>query len=237
MMMDYRRLEERLVDTLGLKRRPVAVTFRDSPPDRVPQFTGTEPAGCSFWRIAAEGRTFYTVPHHHYNCAVGSYTHNIPLPQERAQELDQTLAFMTSIGYISMDEIPEIPRLAHTPAVVIYAPLADTPVEPDVVLFAETAGRLMLLEEAALRAGVKPRIPSLGRPTCMALPAAIGNGIANSSGCIGNRVYTDLGEGELYVVVAGSSLAKIADEVETVVAANAKLTDYHQERRCSLTRP
>src|SRR5215470_10794580 len=107
-MTDYRSLEERLSSSLGLRRRPVAVAFRNSSPAGVTPFTGTMPAGCSFWRLAAEGRTFYTVPNHHYNCAIGSYTHNIPLPQERAQELDQTLAFMTNIGYIAMEEVPEI---------------------------------------------------------------------------------------------------------------------------------
>ena len=60
-MVDYGNIEQRLSETLGLPRRPIAVTFRDTPPMGVPKFTGTEPSGCSFWRLAAEGRTFYTV--------------------------------------------------------------------------------------------------------------------------------------------------------------------------------
>src|SRR5438477_176061 len=77
---------------LGLPRRPVAVTFRETPPVGVPKFTGTEPSGCSFWRIAAGGRTFYTVASDHYNCPIGSYTHHLALPHDRSQELDQTLS-------------------------------------------------------------------------------------------------------------------------------------------------
>ncbi len=233
-MADYRNLERRLSETLGLEQRPVAVTFREAPPAGVRKFTGTEPSGCSFWRLAAEGRTFYTVPSDHYNCAIGSYTHNISLPPERAPELDQTLSFMTSIGYIRMEEIPGISRLPKTPGVVIYAPLGDTPVDPDVVLFAGRPGRVMLLQEAALRAGVAPQVPSLGRPTCMALPAALAHGVVTSTACIGNRVYTDLGEDELYVAVPGRDLARVADEVETIAAANAKLLQYHRERRYAL---
>ena len=79
-MTDYRSIEDQLRDTFSLRRRPVAVTFRESPPAGVAKFTGTEPSGCSFWRVAAGGRTFYTVPSDHYNCAIGSHTHNIPLP-------------------------------------------------------------------------------------------------------------------------------------------------------------
>src|SRR5262249_49934705 len=96
-MSEWQDVEQRLVDALSLTRRPVAVAFRAEPPAGVAQFSGSEPSGCSFWRLAAEGRAFYTVPSDHYNCAIGSYTHNIPLSPERAPELEQTLGFMTSI--------------------------------------------------------------------------------------------------------------------------------------------
>jgi hypothetical protein len=111
-MTDYRGIERRLGETLGLPRRPVAVAFREAPPVGVSKFTGTEPSGCSFWRLAAGGQTFYTVPGDHYNCPIGSYTHHIPLPPDRVQELDQTLSLMAGIGYVRMEEVPGIPRLA-----------------------------------------------------------------------------------------------------------------------------
>ena len=233
-MVDYRVMEQRLSEALRLERRPVAVAFGDTPPTGVARFTGTEPSGCSFWRIAAAGRTFYTVPGDHYNCAIGSYTHNLSLPPDRAQELDQTLSLMTGVGYITMEDVPRIPRLSTPPAVVIYAPLGDTPVAPDVALFAGRPGRVMILQEAALRAGVGAAIPFFGRPTCMALPAALTRGVVASTGCIGNRVYTDLGDDELYVAVPGKDLPSIADAVQTIAAANATLSDYHRGRRRTL---
>jgi len=235
-MIDYHGLEQRLSEALGLGRRPVAVTFRDTPPAGVARFSGSEPSGCSFWRLAAAGRAFYTVPSDHYNCAIGSHTHSIPLPAERAQELEQTLSFMTGIGYIKMEEVPRIPRLSATPGAVVYAPLGDSPVDPDVVLFMGRPGRLMLLQEAAQRAGIGVSAPFLGRPTCMALPAALTQGIVVSTGCIGNRVYTGLGEDELYVAVPGKNLARISDQLRTIVAANATLSEYHQGRQQALTR-
>ena len=80
---------------------------------------------------------------------------------------------MTRIGYVRMEEVPGIPVLPRTPGAVVYAPLGDTPVDPDVVLVAGRPGRLMLLLEAAGRAGVATQPGLLGRPTCMALPAAL----------------------------------------------------------------
>ncbi|GIX47918.1 MAG: hypothetical protein KatS3mg131_2129 [Candidatus Tectimicrobiota bacterium] len=233
-MTDYRLIEQRLSELLNLQRRPVAVSFRELPPAGVPKFTGAEPSGCSFWRIAAGGRTFYTVPSDHYNCPIGCYTHHISLPQDRAQELDQTLSFMVGIGYLKGDEVPGLLRLPQPPGVVIYAPLGDTPLEPDVVLFSGRPGRMMLLQEAALRAGVGTQVPLFGRPTCMALPAALAHGVVASTGCIGNRVYTDVGEDELYVAVPGRDLPRIAEEAQTIAAANMKLFEYHRKRRQTL---
>ncbi|MDE3137009.1 MAG: DUF169 domain-containing protein [Acidobacteriota bacterium] len=233
-MTDYQGMESLFRRTLGMHSRPVAIAFRSAAPAGVEKFSGVEPSSCSYWRLAAAGRSFYTVPSDHFNCAIGSYTHNIPLPQERAPELEQTLKLMTGIGYLKMEEVPGIPRLAETPGVVIYAPLGETPVDPDLVLLTGRPGKTMLLQEAALRAGVRAGLPLLGRPTCMALPAALAGGLVLSAGCIGNRVYTNVGEDELYAVVAGKDLRKIAAELETIASANATLFDFHRARRAEL---
>ena len=232
-MTNYASLEQLLTTTLGLTRRPAAIAFRDTAPAGVEKFTGTQPSGCSFWKLAADGRAFYTVPSDHYNCPVGSYTHNIPLPPEREKELPQVLTLMTEIGYLKMEEVPGIPRVPKTPGVVIYAPLGDAPVEPDAVILAGRPGGLMLLHEAATRSGV-PMQPLFGRPTCMAIPAAMSMTVVNSLGCVGNRVYTDLSGDELYSAVSGTQLATIAEPLSTIAAANAALTDYHEGRRATL---
>ena len=234
-MQDFRSIDQQLTGILGLPRRPVAVAFREAAPEGVQKFSGMEPSGCSFWRIAAGGRTFYTVPSDHYNCPIGSYTHSIPLPPDRAQEFDQTLSIMVELGYLKVKEVPWIPHLAEAPGVVIYAPLGDAPVDPDVVIFSGRPGRVMLLQEAALRAGVGAPAPLFGRPTCMAIPAALASGVVASTGCIGNRTYTDLGEDEMYIAVPGKVLARIADETQAISEANATLSEYHRERRQKLS--
>jgi uncharacterized protein (DUF169 family) len=233
-MTDYRSIERQFSEALGLPRRPVAVAFLKAPPAGVERFEGTMPAGCSFWRLAADGRVFYTVAADHYNCPIGSYTHNIALPPDRAPELEQTLSLMGSLGYVKMEEVPGIPRLPEPPAAVLYAPLGDTPVDPDLAIFAGRPARIMLLSEAALRAGVMANAPLLPRPTCMALPAALAQGVVTSSGCIGNRVYTDMGEDELYAVVPGRDLARVVDGLQTIANANAQLAEYHRGKRQAL---
>jgi uncharacterized protein (DUF169 family) len=233
-MAAWAEIEQAITHALSLSRRPIGVAFRQTPPAGVAAFSGTEPSGCSFWRVAAAGRTFYTVPSDHYNCPIGSHTHAIPLPAPRAPELEQTLGLMAKIGYVRMEEVPGIPVLPQTPGAVVYAPLGDTPVDPDVVLVVGRPGRLMVLLEAAGRAGVATQPGLLGRPTCVALPAALAGGAVASTGCIGNRVYTDLGDDELYVAIPGRDLPRVAAELATITAANTTLSDYHRARRTSL---
>jgi uncharacterized protein (DUF169 family) len=233
-MGDFGAIERTLTDALQLTRRPVAVAFRDGPPAGVPRLAGAQPSGCSFWTLAAAGRTFYTTPEDHYNCPIGSYTHHIALPKEREHELSDTLSLMTDLGYLRMAEVPAVPRLDTTPAATIYAPLSDTPVDPDVVIVTGTPGGLMLLHEAATRSGIG-NTSLLGRPTCMAIPAALSSGMASSLGCVGNRIYTRLGDEEFYSVVSADKLSAIAGEIATITAANVMLTQYHRERRASIT--
>jgi uncharacterized protein (DUF169 family) len=234
MRTDYVALNATLLAGTGLLRL-IAVSFLSAPPEGVERFAGTVPSGCSFWSLAARGRSFYTVPADHLNCPIGAYTHAIDLPPARAAELEQTLSLMSSIGYVRLEEVPSIPRLSSQPAVTYYAPLENAIVDPDVLIAAGRPGPLMRLQEAAARAGAASQLPLLGRPTCMALPAAVAHGSVMSAGCIGNRVYTSLGDDELYLMLRGKDLADIAQQLTVIAAANDTLAEYHRERRQSLT--
>jgi uncharacterized protein (DUF169 family) len=209
-------LETRFAAAVKLERRPVAVSYLDHPPDGVGKFEGSEPSGCSFWRLAADGRTFYTVPEDHFNCAVGAYTHNILLSPERQQETGITLKMMFDLGYVRPEELPQIPRLAKVPAVVVYSPLGDARVTPDVVVFGCRPRSAMLLNEASHRAGVA-------------------SGAIFSLGCVGNRVYTGLGEDQMYCVVRGQDLEAISAALDVVNNANAALQGYAIGRRQKLS--
>jgi len=231
---NWKQLEEKIGSAVKLSRRPVAVSFLDATPVGVKKFEGTEPSGCSFWRLAADGGVFYTVPENHFNCAVGAYTHNITLSPERQKETEQTLKMMFDLGYVKPEEVPHIARLPKAPAAILYAPLGDATVAPDAVLFACKPSAAMLLNEAANRAGVASGAPTLGRPTCMALPASLQHGAILSLGCVGNRVYTDLGEDQMYFVVRGKDLVAVADSLTIITSANAALNDYARGRRSQL---
>jgi len=233
-MTDPARLAHALAQTLG-PLRLIAVSYLDDPPAGVEKFAGVMPSSCSFWGLAARGKVFYTVPADHLNCPIGAYTNSVDLPPERAGELDQTLSLMSSIGYLRPGDVPSIARLPKQPRIIFYAPLAKAVVPPDVVIVAGRPAPLMRLQEAAARAGAASKLPMLGRPTCGALPATLAHGSVVSTGCIGNRVYTGLGDDELYLMLPGAQLDAVVSELGAIASANNTLASYHTQRRLSLT--
>jgi uncharacterized protein (DUF169 family) len=63
------------------------------------------------------------------------------------------------------------------------------------------------------------------------LPQSIGSSSGITSvGCIGNRVYTGLGDDELYVTVPGRFVERLLAELDVIVAANTALEKFHRER-------
>jgi uncharacterized protein (DUF169 family) len=234
--MDRTAMAKQLHDILGIDSAPVALAFQATPPVNVPRIAAAGPSACSYWKHAAEGRTFYAEAADHYNCPIGAYTHGIDLPPERANELPDVLGTMFQIGYLRKEEVPGIPRRSEAFGVAVYAPLAEASFEPDVVLVRGTARQIMLLAEAAWAAGVGSGAGLMGRPTCAAVPQALRSqaGVA-SLGCIGNRVYTDLADDEMHYALPGKHIAAVVEKLATIVDANRVLESYHRQRLASLT--
>lgn len=224
---------------LGLRQPPVAIAFKASAPTGIPRIASPEPAGCGYWRLAAEGQTFYTEASDHYTCPIGAHTHGIDLPPEVATQLQGLVQTMVGLQYLTMEEIPTIPRRQDPFGVAVYAPLAAATFEPDVVLVRGTSKQLMLLAEAAQAAGVAgggDQGAALGRPTCAVLPQTLSSGrTAASFGCIGNRVYTGLGDDEGYYAIPGPKAAEVAAKLAVIVEANRQLETFHQSRRATST--
>ena len=233
--MDARTAGRRLIELLSLRSAPVAVTFAATPPPGVARVSKSGPAGCAYWKQAAEGAVFYTEAADHFNCPVGSHTHGVPLPPERAKELEGVVGTMVGLQYIRMEEVGALPRRTDPFGVAVYAPLAETPVPPDVVIVRGRARQIMLVAEAARAAGLAGDAAAMGRPACAMIPAALArpDGVT-SLGCIGNRVYTGLGDDELYFTIPGGRVGDVVERLEAVLHANRELERYHEGRRAAL---
>jgi uncharacterized protein (DUF169 family) len=224
----------RVKDILGLRRIPIKIGFLDAPPAGLPRWAdGPVPAGCSFWDHAMEGHSFYTLPAEHWNCAIGSYTHNLALPPERAGELDATIAFMLETRYLERAELPGIPVLDAAPAAVAYAPVSSDLFAGDVVMMVATPAQMTLIYEAALKADIaQAATHTFSRPSCAVLPLSRKTqGLSLSFGCRGNRTFTGVHEDEMYVALPAAKWGDFLDRVIEVQRSNLTMANYYQAHR------
>jgi uncharacterized protein (DUF169 family) len=225
---------EKLKEFLELEKSPIAIGFLDAPPEGLSRWNGEAvPAGCSFWQKAMNGQAFYTVPADHFNCAVGSYTHKIELPEARVHELTETLEFMVQNNYVAMSEVPGIPTLLKTPAVIAYAPLGESDFSADVVLLALKPSQAMILYEAAVKAGASSALTnSLGRPACAVLPLTMASEMTSISlGCKGNRTFTGIADDEMYISIPAAKVGAVVEKLAEAHEANCAMAKYYEEKK------
>jgi uncharacterized protein (DUF169 family) len=233
MTSNWEQLASELTDALHLAAPPLAITFSDAPPAGVPAFdepmpepladgrTGRVPAGCVFWMKAAEA-TFTTVAEDHGNCSVGSLTHGFKTLEEVAGNSD--VAALLETGWVTMDVVPSIPVVHDRPGAVTYGPLAETPVDPDVVFLRVTARQLMVLSDA---------IPSLrieGKPQCHIVAVAKEeNQPAASVGCALSRARTGMPPTEMTCAIPASQLAETVAAIQHNAVADNAVARYAAE--------
>jgi uncharacterized protein (DUF169 family) len=228
---NYSELAERLAESLNLRQPPVAVCFADSVPTSVPAHEGRAPAGCRFWEDAVAG-AFATSSSDHSLCAIGVYTHNLePSPAQQIDLIDALKVF-GDLGYVTPQDLPQIPVLKTRSAHVIYAPLADSPLPPDVVLLFVDASQTLILSEAAQQVE-NQNAPAMGRPACAVVPQVMNSGrAALSLGCCGARAYLDvLADDVALFAIPGAKLRDYTARIAVLAEANAVLAKFHQLRR------
>ena len=223
---DWGALAQSLSSALGTDVPPIAITFTDARPEGVAAFeeplpeptqdgrTGRVPAGCVFW-MKSTGRTFSTVAEDHGNCSVGAVTHGFKTLDEVATNND--VAALLESGWVSMEDVPKIPVVQQRPGAVTYGPLAETPIDPDVVLLRITGRQLMVLSDAM------PGMRIEGKPQCHIIAVAKEqNEIAASVGCQLSRVRTGMPNSEMTCAVPAGKVPELVDRLtETARADNA----------------
>jgi uncharacterized protein (DUF169 family) len=220
---------------LDMAHEPVAIGFLSSPPAGLERVNKPDAAGCGYWKQASAGRSFYTTGDDHLNCAVGAYTHGVSLTPEQGQQLQGLIGTMVELKYLKADEVPAIPHRSQPMQIAAYAPLAHASFDPDVVVFRGNVRQMMVLSEAARAAGVFDSGAVMGRPACAMIPQVSATGASVASvGCIGNRVYTGLGDGEMYLTVPGPNVGAVLQQLELIANANTALEQFHQQRAVSI---
>lgn len=233
-MPSYSELASALQQALHLTQPPVAVCLAQDLPAGVDLFAGDVPAGCRFWQEAGT-RTFATNASHHERCSIGQHTHGLAMSPASATDLSDALEVFASLTYVRAEDVAAIPVLAVQPRYVVYSPLADAPLSPDVVLLFVRADQTLILSEASqqLEGGLPP---AMGRPACAIVPQASNSGrSALSLGCCGARAYLDVLTPEVALyAIPGATLEAFTERIAALAQANGILTRFHQIRRAAI---
>lgn len=227
----YSNIADLLSATLDLHQAPVAICFTDAVPARIHPHDGRVPAGCRFWQDAAS-MTFATSAADHSLCAIGIYTHNLQTTPAQERDMGDALKVFRDLGYLREEDLASIPVLATQSKHILYGPLAETPLAPDVVLLFVNANQTLILSEATQQ--VEHQMPpAMGRPACAVVPQVLNTGrAALSLGCCGARAYLDtLTDDVALFAIPGAKLEAYSARIEILANANKTLSRFHQLRR------
>ena len=229
-------LAQQLTETLQLESPAIALAFVQQPPENIPRFEGIVPAGCVFWRKAAEG-TFYADVTDHENCPVGVHTLGLPLSEAIAAELGGLVVKMGEACYLDGAEVPNIPTVPGEKSGVVYGPLAVFELEPDAVLVWVTPQQAMLLQEATKATAWTGNsgAPTFGRPGCASIPAALqSGGSVLSLGCMGMRTLTEISQNLLLTVLPRQVLGELTANLQQIAAANQAMQAFYNQKKLAL---
>ncbi len=174
-MSSFASVAETLTDSLHLSEPPIAICFTDSVPAGVQTFSGSVPAGCRFWQEAAK-QVFATQANQHDLCSIGIYTHNLEMAPGVETDLGDALkVFFGDLGYVRPEDIPQIPVLKQKARVIVYGPLADVPLPPDVVLLFVRADQSFIISEPTQQ-NENGQPPAMGRTASANVPQAFNTG-------------------------------------------------------------
>ena len=224
-----------LMNSLELSLPPIAISFCDDVDPKIPPYDGIVPAGCVFWQEAAT-QTFSTSATDHELCSIGVHTHHMSqVGPSQQSELQETLQAMIGLDYVRAEEVVAIPVMQHEVRHVVYGPLADFPLDIDVVLLFAHAQQGLILSEAVGRVdgGVAP---AMGRPACAVVPQVVNSGrAAMSLGCCGARAYLDKFSDSVSLwALPGSNLDRYCEQIAVFAHANMTLTAFHDTRRTQI---
>lgn len=232
-MGHYAATARTLQTVLDLTIPPVALARVRSLPPGIPVFQGVSPSACSFWRHAENG-LFAASGADHMNCPIGAMTMGFDLTLDAKEKLGGGLALMTDVGYIDPREAEHLPTLSPSNDPLLYGPLADFPIEPQLVLVWLTPRQAMLLREATGDVRWKSDVASglFGRPACAALPVAERDGnVALSFGCNGMRTFTGIEPSQMLAAVSGRLLDTLGADLARAHSAQCAMQQFYDQQR------
>ena len=231
--MDTTQINQEIVSAFGLAIPPVAMAFVDEQPQGVSAIEGEFPSFCTFWR-EAEDKTFYASAEKHYNCPIGAMILGIEMPKEVQEELGGLVKKMCECSYLSEDEPANIPTLSKKMSGVVYGPLKDFPVEPELVMMWLKPSQAMIYNEVlgCCKWSESMQSMALGRPACAVIPTTLDKSpFGMSLGCTGMRTFTEISDEHILATLNFKEIDSFLTNLKSTLSANKEMKEIYISKK------
>jgi len=235
--MDKTKINQEITSAFGLDTPPIAMAFVDDQPQGVESIEGEVPSFCAFWRIAEE-KSFYAPANKHFNCPIGSMVLGFEMPKEVQEQLGDMVKKMCECSYLSEDEPAHIPTLKEKKSGVVYGPLKDFPVEPQLVMMWLKPSQAMIFNEVigCCKWSDSMQSMALGRPACAVVPTTLNDSpFGMSLGCAGMRTFTEISDEHILGTLNFKEIDSFLTNLQTTVSANKEMTEFYLEHKKNIT--
>lgn len=221
-MLEYQDLGQRLIDILGLERRPVAIKWSVREPRNIEKMTGKS-RFCGKLQKAMEGDIFYSTVEEE-ECGGGMRYSGMKDPKELPANM-RTGSFLIPRGVFK--SVPAFQRAGqHHPAIepgifhaIIFAPLVQADFEPDVIFIVCNAKQAMdILHANSYDTGSEGLGAGAGPICCtMAAKPYLTGEITYGFADVGSRNYMDIKDEEVMVSIPNWQLKRIVTNLEEML--------------------
>jgi uncharacterized protein (DUF169 family) len=233
MTANLQKINDDLSSTFKLQNPLVALAFVDQPPEGTPIFEGESPSLCRFWNDA-KSRVFFAPKDKHMNCPIGAMVMGFELSEEKQQELELLVNQMCNSSYLDPEEASAIPSIIEGKDGILYGPLKDFPIQPQLILMWLTPFQTMVFNEAmgSCKWNNELKTLSLGRPGCAIIPTSLQDSKNSVSfGCIGMRTFTEVSDEFVLSAIPFKNVDAFIKDLKITSHANNTMLKYYSEQK------
>ncbi len=235
--MDNTKIDHEITSAFGLDIPPIAMAFVDDQPQGVETIEEEVPSFCTFWRMA-EKKAFYAPANKHYNCPIGAMVLGFEMPKEVQEQLGGLVKKMCECSYLSEDEPANIPTLTEKKVGVVYGPLKDFPVEPQLILMWLKPSQAMIYNKVLGCCKWSGSMDSmaLGRPACAVIPTTLNKSpFGMSLGCTGMRTFTEVSDDHILATLNCKEIDSFLTSLQTTLSANKEMKEFYLDHKKNIT--
>ena len=235
--MDNSKINQEIASAFGLDISPIAMALVDNQPQGVETMEEEVPSFCTFWRMA-EKKSFYAPANKHYNCPIGAMVLGFEMPKEVQDQLGGLVKKMCECSYLSEDEPANIPTITEKKAGVVYGPLKDFPVAPQLILMWLKPSQAMIYNEVLGCCKWSGSMDSmaLGRPACAVIPTTLNKSpFGMSLGCTGMRTFTEVSDDHILATLNCAEIDSFLTSLQTTLSANKEMKEFYTDHKNKIT--